>query len=196
MNKTSQDQIDRNSKWAGQNLDKVRGYKRKYKYEQKRLCREYIKTLKEKTMCQICGNKNIHCLDFHHRPNTNKKDTISNLIRHGYALSIVKEEIEKCDIICSNCHRTQHYTGKYMRNKKAILVHKIKLINRCSLCNFNKVECLDFHHTNDNKENGIGFMIRDKNVSMIQLETEIKKCIILCSNCHRTLHTNDKETEH
>lgn len=196
MKKTAQSKIDANKKWAQNNLDKVRQYKHKYKHEQKRLSREHIKLIKEQSGCKICGNKNTHCLDFHHRPRTNKKNTVCNLVRYGYSFSIIKKEIKKCDIICSNCHRTKHYTGKYMRNKKGILVYQIKSNSKCLYCNCSKLECLDFHHTEDNKENSIGAMIRDKNITMEQLETEIKKCIVLCSNCHRTLHANDKGKEH
>jgi len=83
-----------------------------------------------------------------------------------------------------------------MRNKKGVLVYNIKSNSQCLYCSCNKIECLDFHHIDDNKEHGIGAMIRDKTVSMQQLETEINKCIILCSNCHRTLHANDREKEH
>lgn len=196
MKKTPQAKIDANSKWAKNNLDKVRQYKRKYKREQQRLAREHIRFIKEQSGCKICDNKNIHCLDFHHRPRTKKKNTVCNLVRHGYSLEIIKKEIKKCDIICSNCHRTQHYTGNYRRNKRCILVQKIKSESKCSSCDCTKMECLDFHHIEDNKEQGIGAMIRDKSVSMEQLETEIKKCIILCSNCHRILHANDREKEH
>lgn len=196
MKKTLQSKIDNNTKWAKNNLDKVRQYKRKYKHEQKRLAREYIKSIKEQSGCKICGNKNIHCLDFHHRPKTKKKNTVCNLVRHGYSLEIIKNEIKKCDIVCSNCHRTKHYTGKYMRNKKGTLVHQIKSNSKCSYCDCISLECLDFHHAEDNKEYGIGAMIRDKNISIEQLEVEIKKCIMLCSNCHRTLHANDTGKEH
>jgi hypothetical protein len=195
MKKTPQDQIDRNVKWAKNNSNKVREYKRKYKQEQKELLKQYVKETKEHNGCKICGCININCLDFHHRIDSNKKDTICNLVRHAYSLSVVKEEIEKCDIICSNCHRTQHYTGRYMRNKKNIKIHNLKQRSKCLHCGCNKVECLDFHHSSD-KTDGIGSMIRDKMISIEQLETEIKKCIILCSNCHRILHSNDKGKEH
>lgn len=195
MNKTPQSKIDNNIKWAKNNLDKVRQYKNKYKHEQKRLAREYIANIKIKNGCKVCGDNNIHCLDFHHRDTNDKKNTISNLVRQGYSLNIIEEEINKCDIICSNCHRTEHYTGNYMRNKKAIMVYNIKTQSKCIKCQCNKVECLDFHHVLD-KDGGVGAMIRDKTVTMEQLETEIKKCIILCSNCHRILHANEREREH
>jgi hypothetical protein len=196
MKKTPQAQIDRNAQWAKNNVNKTRQYKRKYKYEQKRLAREYIQSIKQQSGCKTCGNNNIRCLDFHHRPRTKKKNTVCNLVRHGYSFEIIKKEIKKCDIICSNCHRTYHYTGRYMRNKKGLLVYGIKSQSKCLYCNCSNIECLDFHHTENNKEDHIGAMIRDKRVSMEQIETEIKKCIILCSNCHRILHANDREKEH
>lgn len=196
MKKTPQSKINNNIKWAKENLSKVRQYKHKYKHNQKKLAREYIFLLKTQNGCKVCGNNNVHCLDFHHRPRVKKKDTICNLVRHGYSLETIKKEISKCDIICSNCHRTKHYTGKYMRNKKGQKIYDIKSKSKCLHCECNNIECLDFHHYSSNKKDGIGFMIRDKNITLKQLENEIQKCIILCSNCHRTLHANEREKEH
>jgi molecular chaperone GrpE (heat shock protein) len=92
MKKTPQSKIDNNCKWAKNNVNKVRQYKRKYKHEQKRLAREHIKFIKELSGCKTCGNKNIHCLDFHHRPKTKKKNTVCNLVRHGYSLELIAIE--------------------------------------------------------------------------------------------------------
>lgn len=195
MKKTKQNKIDSNSKWAKENKSKVRIYKQKYKNKQKKLARDYIFSLKASAGCCICKNKNPYCLDFHHKNPENKKNTICNLVRHGYSFDIIKNEIEKCEIICSNCHRTQHYTGKYIRNKKGALIQNIKSKSKCSVCSFNKLECLDFHHI-ENKNDNIGAMVRDKYISIEQLEHEIQKCIILCSNCHRILHASDTETIH
>ena len=47
-------------------------------------------------------------LDFHHR-NTKEKDIdVSTLIRKGNKNKILKE-VEKCDVLCSNCHRDLHF---------------------------------------------------------------------------------------
>lgn len=194
--KTPQSKINNNKKWAKNNLLKVRSYKNKYKTKTKELTRQYVSKIKQESGCKFCGNTNTFCLDFHHKDNSIKRDTVCNLVRHGYSLQIIKDEIIKCDIICSNCHRTTHYSGKYMRNKKAQQVYNIKQNSQCLHCGYSKIECLDFHHPNDNKKDGIGSMIRDKKVSLIQLEKEIAKCIILCSNCHRILHSSERGKEH
>lgn len=57
--------------------------------------------------CNICGyNKCIDALDFHHIDPRTKKFSISNTGHHG--IDELKEEAEKCIILCANCHREIH----------------------------------------------------------------------------------------
>lgn len=59
-------------------------------------------------MCQYCGyNKYIGALEFHH-VNPNEKDFA--ISRSGYTRSWekVKKELDKCVMLCSNCHREVH----------------------------------------------------------------------------------------
>lgn len=56
--------------------------------------------------CVRCGyNKNYSALEFHHLdPKTKERG-----IRGTHAkLSNIKKEIEKCILLCSNCHREEH----------------------------------------------------------------------------------------
>jgi predicted transcriptional regulator len=58
--------------------------------------------------CQKCGyNKCIAALEFHHL-DPNEKDFL--ISRKGYSISWerVKKELEKCILVCSNCHREIH----------------------------------------------------------------------------------------
>ena len=58
--------------------------------------------------CEKCGyNRCIDALEFHHEDPTRKNFSISN---KGYARSWVKvkKEIEKCTLVCANCHREIH----------------------------------------------------------------------------------------
>ena len=54
--------------------------------------------------CIDCGNTDSRVLEFDHRDPTKKVNNVSNLL---YASSWKKVliEIEKCDIVCANCHR-------------------------------------------------------------------------------------------
>ena len=57
----------------------------------------------------------------------------------------------------------------------------------CSHCGISfkgKEECCDFHHIHDKKDNITAIMVSSKKA----LLKEIKKCIPICANCHRTLH--------
>jgi len=58
--------------------------------------------------CEICGyNKYIGALDFHHK-NPNEKDfTIAHIRQYKFD-DIIKNELDKCMLVCSNCHREIH----------------------------------------------------------------------------------------
>ena len=58
--------------------------------------------------CQICGyTRYIGALDFHHIKPEEKKFNLSvdNLFR---SWTLILEELDKCVMICSNCHREVH----------------------------------------------------------------------------------------
>mgnify|MGYP003441980246 CR=1 FL=1 len=45
-------------------------------------------------------------------------------------------------------------------------------------------ECMDFDHIDDNKEMSVGHAV-SKNWSIDRILREIKKCELVCANCHR-----------
>ena len=58
--------------------------------------------------CQLCGYcKCIQALEFHHTEKSGKDFSISD---KGYTRSWkrVKKEIDKCILVCANCHRELH----------------------------------------------------------------------------------------
>ncbi|MFA4942989.1 MAG: hypothetical protein WC564_05130 [Patescibacteria group bacterium] len=58
--------------------------------------------------CNLCGYKRcLKALEFHHLDSSEKDFGISN---KGYTRSWekVREEIDKCILLCSNCHREVH----------------------------------------------------------------------------------------
>ena len=60
--------------------------------------------------CIVCGyNKCITALEFHHRDPKEKDFEISNSYRYnGKIEGKIKEELDKCDLICCRCHRELH----------------------------------------------------------------------------------------
>lgn len=187
--KTSRAKIINNTKWANKNKDRVKQYKTKYKSKNKKLARELVQDIKTKNKCKYCKESRFYCLDFHHKKPSNKKDTVSNLVRQGYAIKTILAEIKKCDIICSNCHRKQHCNEYPYLTKKAKYVLEIKQQSKCTKCGESNTECLDFHHIDDSKKTeGIGAMLRDTKYTLDMVKLEINKCVVLCSNCHREEH--------
>lgn len=62
----------------------------------------------------------------------------------------------------------------------------------CVHCGFVDPRALDFHHRNSlEKEHGVSHMV---NASMPDeaIWTEIAKCDVLCSNCHRIHHAEER----
>src|SRR3954470_21768977 len=59
--------------------------------------------------CVRCGERNPVVLEFNHRDPRTKVANISDLIRLGWSLKRIFEEIECCDVLCANC--PQRYTS-------------------------------------------------------------------------------------
>ena len=58
--------------------------------------------------CEICGYKKCKdALDFHHT-DPNKKDFAIGQSGHCRSWERVKEELDKCQLVCANCHREIH----------------------------------------------------------------------------------------
>lgn len=79
--------------------------------------REYIHLYKEFRGCMDCGNKfPYYVLDLDHRDPSVKEFTPSRLWKNN-SWTKVNLELEKCDVVCANCHRLRthennHYTHR------------------------------------------------------------------------------------
>lgn len=57
--------------------------------------------------CSHCGIKDDPCIyDFHHLDASKKSYTIARFASRS--LEVLKSELDKCILLCSNCHRKQH----------------------------------------------------------------------------------------
>jgi hypothetical protein len=56
--------------------------------------------------CERCGETDAVCLDFHHRSPDEKLFTVSEGTTRS--LEAIKAEIEKCVVLCRNCHAKVH----------------------------------------------------------------------------------------
>ena len=74
--------------------------------------REYIWSIKERSNCKNCDECHPATLDFHHRDPTKKNIEASKMIANKYSNARIDKELEKCDILCANCHRKLHFELK------------------------------------------------------------------------------------
>lgn len=59
--------------------------------------------------CSWCNEKESCCLDFHHTNPSTKEFSISVAVTlQNKGIKTILKEIDKCIIICSNCHRKLH----------------------------------------------------------------------------------------
>ncbi len=97
--------IKKAADWKKRNVDKVVEWRRRTK-----------KTLIEYKggRCERCGyNKDYPSVyEFHHRNPDEKEFSISR--RGSNSIEKLKKEVDKCDLVCSNCHAEIH---EDLRNK-------------------------------------------------------------------------------
>ena len=75
-------------------------------YENKK---KTVSEIKKNLKCAKCGEEREYCLDFHHVDPNEKENTIARMTSNNYRLDTVLDEIKKCIVLCSNCHREFHY---------------------------------------------------------------------------------------
>ena len=77
--------------------------------------------------------------------------------------------------------------ANFIRRRKSNLIKVFH--SKCCICGFDKYqEALEFHHVNPEEKE---FQIGGGNTIIKALDKqlqELKKCILVCANCHRGIH--------
>jgi len=81
----------------------------KRKHKRKEELRTLINNIKTESGCKYCSEKEPVCLVFHHRNSKEKDGNVGEMVRLTKNKKLILEEIEKCDILCANCHRKLHW---------------------------------------------------------------------------------------
>lgn len=110
---------------------KLRGLKRKF---------ELIN--KKGGCCMICGySNNLAALEFHHRDPSQKEHPLDVRNISNSKMIDLMMEVEKCDLLCSNCHKEMHH--------KDLEFSKVKLLiesvdnSVLELKKYGKPKCVD-----------------------------------------------------
>ena len=87
-----------------------------------------------------------------------------------------------------NAERTKQY-----RAEKRSYVQAEKVRRGCAECGECHPACLEFHHLDAaEKSDNLAKMV-DSQRPYAVLDAEMAKCEVLCSNCHRKMHWNERQ---
>jgi len=69
--------------------------------------KDIILNIKKKLSCEKCGESKFYMLDFHHK-DPRKKDFGISAKGNCHSWKRIKEELDKCILVCKNCHQEIH----------------------------------------------------------------------------------------
>ena len=75
--------------------------------DRKKGLRKWLDEYKKQRKCHFCQESEICCLDFHHLKD--KEMAVSTGVARGWSMKKIVLEIEKCVVLCANCHRKLHF---------------------------------------------------------------------------------------
>ena len=86
------------------------------KYERKVRMYELYQQIKSELRCADCGENHPATLHFHHNNPKEKEFNIADFVKSGKSVEALYREMEKCTVLCANCHAKRHYD----QSKKAV----------------------------------------------------------------------------
>jgi len=100
---------------------------------------------------------------------------------------------------CVSCAKKRYAAYNYKRTKRFMDFKRdyiIKHGGKCCICGYNDLSVMavfDFHHTDPSKKEFelSTFIYRSSlKTDLTEWKHEIDKCVIVCSNCHRKIHSS------
>jgi hypothetical protein len=128
------------------------------------------------------------------------------LIKPTSGFNKSRSRSEKTRCYCKDCERAdarEYYrrnpesykkrAREFKKKKSAEFLQEANAIKErtgCCLCGEKTLCCLDFHHLVGNSKGREGGMPVSRAAcnSEKQFRRELKKCVVLCANCHRKVH--------
>lgn len=102
---------DRNAyarKWYRENAQQHRNLTAKNRQKSRVFLRKYVRDAKDKP-CHDCGNRYPpYVMDFDHVGGV-KLYNVSQMAPRDGSLIRIQAEIDKCEVVCANCHRVRTF---------------------------------------------------------------------------------------
>ncbi|WP_089788608.1 homing endonuclease associated repeat-containing protein [Natronobacterium haloterrestre] len=183
---TAWDELSVDQRWHYRNV----GWNTERSLRRRSRLRSWLNGIKRERACSRCHEDTAACLDFHHVDTAAKEMAVGKMVTFGYGKERLREEIEKCEVLCANCHRQLHFTQPDDERRR--WVHDRKRSAGCNRCGESDSACLDYHHDNERKEASITRLIADGRTKD-RIRAEMERCTVLCANCHRQEHYEPPE---
>ena len=94
-------------RWYEKNKKKHRANVARNNKIHRRKMIKFASDYKAERGCCRCPENDPVCLDFHHTGDDKEID-VSVAIQKGWGQKTIQKEIDKCIVICANCHRKLH----------------------------------------------------------------------------------------
>lgn len=147
--------------------------------------------------CNRCGVEDPRTVDFHHVDPETKTLSVNEMVTMGHSKQDIREEVEKCELLCANCHAKEHIdpvddegakpSAKAERLRAWTRTYKRE--HGCLRCDAEDPRCLQFHHV-DEKRASVSSLISDS-APAATVREEVDRCTVLCANCHRIEHREE-----
>jgi len=147
--------------------------------------------------CADCGLQfDAKAMDFDHLPGHEKHSKVSHFRRLGYSLKKIKDELDKCDVVCANCHRLRTVNRRLRKQEVSPDTIRYRRLQEwvnlsfktgpCEACGGVFLPCqMDLDHINPSaKVDSVSELVR-KRASYTRITNEANKCRLVCANCHR-----------
>ena len=130
-------------------------------------------------ICKRCNlEKSLNC--FH-----------KNKCRKSQTQTYCKDCRKEYDKVYFQKNKSKRMEQTEKRRLKILdMVRKLK--TACTKCGQNHPACLDFHHRDSSQKEFTISIVTTQGYSFKKVLAEISKCDVLCSNCHRILHYEEK----
>ena len=103
-------QLEAQRRHYAKHSEKVKAKVRQVNKQLRKRNKEYVDTLKSNTPCHDCGVVYApYIMQFDHVVD-GKRSAVANLVRSCVSIETIQTEIDKCELVCANCHAERTYS--------------------------------------------------------------------------------------
>ncbi len=155
-----------------------------------------VKNLYKRKFCLEClpvGSRDMrlveNALKYGYDKNTHKICGRCGIVKELETGYYKKHKGEGFCSYCKSCLSEISTDGQKDRKKKAVEYKG----GKCEKCGYDKcLAAFDFHHLDPNEKDYEPSRLFGQNHSWETIKSELDKCALLCANCHRETHNEEK----